>query len=247
MGCSSSLEKIQLKMLHLNLRRADINKERNSCLEELSKLTGHEVFRKPVIDYFIYPKEEIQSQRQDKTLLRNYNENLNKQNLFKFNSSSFINKSNHSNEISPKSNFKFSKDYTNRNYHSNINHFYMNSSFFNSQRKSNDINKRNVNLKGVNLYKHKLKNYWYRNKQGQYINHNNSMRSLLLNKPIKRNTNFPYDSTSNILSPELSNSLNQSLPFIHHRHRNNSTHYISKYNDISNDCNSIILKDRYNN
>ena len=69
MGCSSTRENLESRMLALKLRRVEIKKEREERLAELSKITGREVFRKPVIDYLIYPKEEILQERQNLLLL----------------------------------------------------------------------------------------------------------------------------------------------------------------------------------
>jgi hypothetical protein len=56
MGCTSSREKLESQMLTLNMRKADIQQEREEHLEKLSKLTGIPVTRKPVRDYLIIPK-----------------------------------------------------------------------------------------------------------------------------------------------------------------------------------------------
>ena len=69
MGCSSTRENLESRMLALKLRRVEIKKEREERLAELSKITGREVFRRPVIDYLIYPKEEILQERQNLLLL----------------------------------------------------------------------------------------------------------------------------------------------------------------------------------
>ena len=56
MGCTSSREKLESQMLTLNMRKADIQQEREEHLEKLTKLTGIPVTRKPVKDYLIIPK-----------------------------------------------------------------------------------------------------------------------------------------------------------------------------------------------
>ena len=77
MGCSSTRENLESKMLALKLRRVEIKKEREERLAELSKITGREVFREPVIDYLIYPKEEILQERQQLLLHGSTNNNNN--------------------------------------------------------------------------------------------------------------------------------------------------------------------------
>ena len=68
MGCSSTREVIESKMLLLKLRRIEIKKEREDRCKELSKLTGQTIVREPIKDYLIYP-DDAQILRQQRRLL----------------------------------------------------------------------------------------------------------------------------------------------------------------------------------
>ena len=68
MGCSSTREVIESKMLLLKLRRIEIKKEREDRCKELSKLTGQQIVREPIKDYLIYP-DDAQILRQQRRLL----------------------------------------------------------------------------------------------------------------------------------------------------------------------------------
>ena len=75
MGCSTTREKIEARMLVLKLRRVAIKKERQQRCEELSKLTGEVVTRMDIPDYEVNPivfgkkeeekKEEEKKQEED--------------------------------------------------------------------------------------------------------------------------------------------------------------------------------------
>lgn len=56
MGCSTTREVLESKMLLLKLRRIEIKKAREDNCKELSKLTGSNIVREPIKDYLIYPK-----------------------------------------------------------------------------------------------------------------------------------------------------------------------------------------------
>lgn len=58
MGCSTTREVIESKMLLLKLRRIEIKKEREDRCKELSKLIGKEIIREPIKDYLIYPDDK---------------------------------------------------------------------------------------------------------------------------------------------------------------------------------------------
>jgi hypothetical protein len=51
MGCSTTREKIESKMLKLKLRRVEIKQERNKQIKELEKITGKHVNRQEIEDY----------------------------------------------------------------------------------------------------------------------------------------------------------------------------------------------------
>ena len=68
MGCSTTREVIESKMLLLKLRRIEIKKEREDRCKELSKLTGREITREPIKDYLIYPDDEQILKQQRKLL-----------------------------------------------------------------------------------------------------------------------------------------------------------------------------------
>jgi len=51
MGCESTKEKIESKMLYLKLERASIREERKNILKELEKITGFEWKRNEIPDY----------------------------------------------------------------------------------------------------------------------------------------------------------------------------------------------------
>lgn len=71
MGCSTTREKIEARMLVLKLRRVAIKKERQQRCEELSKLTGEVVTRMDIPDYEVNPivfgkkEEEEKKQKED--------------------------------------------------------------------------------------------------------------------------------------------------------------------------------------
>ena len=57
MGITSPREKIEKKMLELKYKRVVIQEEKLERLEQLKKLLGREVIRKPVPDYIIDDSE----------------------------------------------------------------------------------------------------------------------------------------------------------------------------------------------
>ena len=58
MGCSTTREVLESKMLLLKLRRIEIKKARKDNCKELSKLTGSNIVREPIKDYLIYPDDD---------------------------------------------------------------------------------------------------------------------------------------------------------------------------------------------
>ena len=74
MGCSTTREVLESKMLLLKLRRIEIKKAREDNCKELSKLTGSNIVREPIKDYLIYPDDD-QLMRQQQKLLNGTEEN----------------------------------------------------------------------------------------------------------------------------------------------------------------------------
>lgn len=76
MGCSSTREKIEARMLMLKLQRVAIKRERQQRCEELSKLTGEPVTREGIPDYEVNPivfdkkDENKEGQKDSKNELR---------------------------------------------------------------------------------------------------------------------------------------------------------------------------------
>ena len=57
MGITSPREKIEKKMLELKYKRVVIQEEKLERLEQLKKLLGREVIRKPIPDYIVDDSE----------------------------------------------------------------------------------------------------------------------------------------------------------------------------------------------
>lgn len=83
MGCSSTREKIEARMLILKLQRVAIKRERQQRCEELSKLTGEPVTREGIPDYEVNPivfdkkVEEDKDDQKDKELKKSKTEQMN--------------------------------------------------------------------------------------------------------------------------------------------------------------------------
>lgn len=58
MGCSTTREKLESKMLMLKLRRVEIKQERQERIKDLQKITGKEVSREPIPDYVDHSDDE---------------------------------------------------------------------------------------------------------------------------------------------------------------------------------------------
>jgi hypothetical protein len=90
MGCASSREKIESRMLILKLKRIEIKQEREERIKALEKLTGKEIKRKSVPDYIEKKKDgndDMDSEKNsDINTIVNQNENiiLNKNRHFNF-------------------------------------------------------------------------------------------------------------------------------------------------------------------
>jgi len=95
MGCSSSREKIESRMLILKLKRIEIKQEREERIKALEKLTGKEIKRKSVPDYIEKIKDgndDMDSEKNsDSNTIVNQNENiiLNKNRQFNFDEDNF--------------------------------------------------------------------------------------------------------------------------------------------------------------
>ena len=57
MGITSPREKIEKKMLELKYKRVEIQEEKLERLEQLKKILGREVIRKPIPDYIVDDSE----------------------------------------------------------------------------------------------------------------------------------------------------------------------------------------------
>ena len=259
MGCSSSREKLESKILLLKLRRIEIKKERDDHLAELSKMTGREVFREPVIDYLIYPSDEILRQRQEKLLhgdnIKINSDILNQPRVIKFKSSSVMHRANNANDLSSfgttKSTKKMKDEYDNgscrsynRNYN-NMSHSYVGR----GNRKGSCMNKSCGHLNGVNLSKQDSRNYAaIGNRSRSKYNTSRLIKMHLLKKPINNhnNNNSKYRCNDSYrCSNGFESSFHESLPKLRNKHINN---YINDYGygeSYEDDC-SVILRDRYN-
>ena len=256
MGCSSSREKLESKILLLKLRRIEIKKERDEHLAELSKMTGREVFREPVIDYLIYPNDEILRQRQEKLLhsdnIKINNDILNHPKVIKFKSSSVMHRGNNVNDLSSfgttKSTRKMKDEYDNGNsYSENRKYNKMNHSYVGrGKRKGNCMNKSCGNLNGINLHKQDSRNYALGSRSRSKNNTGKLIKMHLLKKPtVNNNTNSKYQFNDSYgYSNGFESSFYESLPKIRNKHTNNFNDY--GYGESYEDDCSVILRDRYN-
>ena len=260
MGCSSSREKLESKILLLKLRRIEIKKERDEHLSVLSKMTGREVFREPVIDYLIYPNDEVLRQRQEKLLhgdnIKINNDILNQPKVIKFKSSSVMHRGNNVNDLSSfgttKSSKKMKDEYDNGNSYSEYRRYnkMSNSCVGHGKRKGNCMNKSCGNLNGINLHKQDNRSYAVdnrsrsKNNSGKLIKMHLLKKSTINNNNNNNNTKYQYDESYGY-SNGFESSFHESLPRIRNKYTNNFNDYGYGGESYEDDC-SVVLRDRYN-
>ena len=85
MGCSTTREKLESRMLVLKLKKIEINQEREERIKDLQRITGKPVIRNEIPDYIDYSNDMNDELNSEKSYENNNNE---RQNNFNKNSNS---------------------------------------------------------------------------------------------------------------------------------------------------------------
>ena len=85
MGCSTTREKLESRMLVLKLKKIEINQEREERIKDLQRITGKPVIRNEIPDYIDYSNDMNDELNSEKIYENNNNE---RQNNFNKNSNS---------------------------------------------------------------------------------------------------------------------------------------------------------------
>ena len=85
MGCSTTREKLESRMLVLKLKKIEINQEREERIKDLQRITGKPVIRNEIPDYIDYSNDMNDELNNEKSYENNNNE---RQNNFNKNSNS---------------------------------------------------------------------------------------------------------------------------------------------------------------
>ena len=85
MGCSTTREKLESRMLVLKLKKIEINQEREERIKDLQRITGKPVIRNEIPDYIDYSNDMNDELNSEKSYENNNNE---RQNNFNRNSNS---------------------------------------------------------------------------------------------------------------------------------------------------------------
>ena len=85
MGCSTTREKLEYRMLVLKLKKIEINQEREERIKDLQRITGKPVIRNEIPDYIDYSNDMNDELNSEKSYENNNNE---RQNNFNKNSNS---------------------------------------------------------------------------------------------------------------------------------------------------------------
>ena len=120
MGCSSSREKLESRMLMLKLKRIEIKQEREERIKALEKLLGKKIPRKSIPDYI----EKSNNGNDDNSSEKIFNLNNRKNsNFVYYNKSESISESNESNSFKKSENelnYEREEGFSSENYESEV-------------------------------------------------------------------------------------------------------------------------------
>jgi hypothetical protein len=119
MGCSTTREKLESRMLVLKLKKIKINQEREERIKDLQRITGKPVIRNEIPDYIDYSNDmndELNSEKSyennNNVRQNNFNKNSNSKNSDDIESYSYVSKKDLVNDKRIKK-MKNSKNYNN--------------------------------------------------------------------------------------------------------------------------------------
>ena len=121
MGCSTTREKLESRMLVLKLKKIEINQEREERIKDLQRITGKPVIRNEIPDYIDYSNDmndELNSEKSyennNNVRQNNFNKNSNSKNSDDIESYSYVSKKDLVNDK------RIKKMKNSKNYNSNI-------------------------------------------------------------------------------------------------------------------------------